>query len=56
MNPWTHVIGWTLIHFVWQGAVLAVLRPWALRLCRHRSANARYAIAVWRSRPCWRRR
>ena len=45
MNPWTHVVGWTLIHFVWQGAVLAVAAAGALRLCRHRSANARYAIA-----------
>ena len=24
MNPWTHVIGWTLIHFFWQGAILAI--------------------------------
>ena len=45
MNPWTHVVGWTLIHFVWQGAVLAVIAAAVLRLCRHRSANARYASA-----------
>lgn len=45
MNPWTHVIGWTLIHFVWQGAGLAVAAAIALRLCRHRSANTRYVIA-----------
>jgi beta-lactamase regulating signal transducer with metallopeptidase domain len=45
MNLWTHVVGWTLIHFVWQGAVLAVAAAGALRLCRHRSANARYAVA-----------
>ena len=25
MSTWTHVVGWTLIHFVWQGAVLAAL-------------------------------
>ena len=46
MNLWTHVVGWTLIHFVWQGAVLAIAGACALRLCRHRSANARYAIAL----------
>ena len=45
MNPWTHVVGWTLVHFVWQGAVLAVAAAIALRLCRHRSANTRYVIA-----------
>ena len=45
MSPWTHVVGWTLIHFVWQGAVLAVVAAGALRLYRHRAANARYAIA-----------
>jgi beta-lactamase regulating signal transducer with metallopeptidase domain len=45
MNAWTHVIGWTLLHFVWQGALLAVTAAGALRLCRHRSADARYAIA-----------
>lgn len=45
MSPWTHVVGWTLIHFVWQGAVLAVAAAAALRLCRHRSAHARYAVA-----------
>ena len=45
MSTWTHVVGWTLIHFVWQGAVLAVVAAGALRLYRHRAANARYAIA-----------
>ena len=45
MNPWTHVIGWTLIHFFWQGAILAVAAEGALRSCRNRSANTRYAIA-----------
>jgi len=45
MNPWTHVIGWTLIHFFWQGAILAVAAEGALRSCRSRSANTRYAIA-----------
>ncbi len=45
MNPWTHVIGWTLIHFVWQGAGLAIAAAIALRLCRNRSPNTRYAIA-----------
>ena len=49
MNPplqaWTHVIGWTLIHFVWQGGLLAIAVAAGLRLCRRRSPAARYAIA-----------
>ena len=45
MSPLMHVVGWTLIHFVWQGAVLAIAAAGVLRLCRHRSANARYAIS-----------
>ena len=44
MNPWMHVAGWTLIHFVWQGAVLAMVAAGVLRLCWHRSATTRYAI------------
>jgi hypothetical protein len=45
MNPWTHVLGWTLIHFFWQGAIIAIVAAAALRFCRHRSANTRYALA-----------
>ena len=45
MSSWTHVVGWTLIHFVWQGLVLAVAAAAALRLYSHRAANSRYAIA-----------
>ena len=45
MNPWIQVTGWTLIHFVWQGALLAVLTAAALGACRRRSSETRYAIA-----------
>jgi len=45
MNPWTQVTGWTLIHFVWQGGLLALATAAGLRLCRRRSSEARYAIA-----------
>jgi beta-lactamase regulating signal transducer with metallopeptidase domain len=37
-------LGWTLLHFVWQGAGLAALFAVAARVCR--SASARYALAV----------
>jgi TonB family protein len=45
MNSWMLVVGWTLIHFVWQGAVIAAVTAAGLRLCRPSSAQARYAIA-----------
>jgi bla regulator protein blaR1 len=37
-------LGWTLLHFVWQGAGLAALFTVALAVCR--SAQARYALAI----------
>lgn len=45
MNAWMHVAGWVLVHFVWQGAVVAMAAAAALRLCRNQSASVRYAIA-----------
>jgi beta-lactamase regulating signal transducer with metallopeptidase domain len=37
-------LGWTLLHFVWQGAALAALLAVSMAVCR--SASARYALAV----------
>jgi beta-lactamase regulating signal transducer with metallopeptidase domain len=37
-------LGWTLVHFLWQGAGLAALFAVARAVCR--SASARYALAV----------
>jgi beta-lactamase regulating signal transducer with metallopeptidase domain len=37
-------LGWTLLHFVWQGAGLAALFAVVAAVCR--SASARYALAV----------
>jgi bla regulator protein blaR1 len=37
-------LGWTLLHFVWQGAALAALLAVAMAVCR--SASTRYALAV----------
>lgn len=45
MNPWMQVTGWTLIHFVWQGGLLALAVAAGLRLCRRPSSKARYAVA-----------
>lgn len=44
-EPLTEVIGWTLVHFVWQGAVVAaVAAVWLFHL-RRASASVRYAVA-----------
>ena len=44
MNPWIELTGWTLIHFVWQGTLLALGTAAALGLCRRSAAEVRYAI------------
>jgi uncharacterized protein (TIGR03435 family) len=44
MSAWMYVAGWVLVHFVWQGALLAIGAALALHLCRRQSASVRYAI------------
>jgi beta-lactamase regulating signal transducer with metallopeptidase domain len=39
-----HSLGWTLLHFLWQGTALAALAAVLMALCR--SASARYVLAV----------
>src|SRR5262252_5011692 len=36
----------SLVHFIWQGAVIAMITAAGLRMLRHRSAEARYAFAI----------
>ena len=38
-------LGWTLIHFVWQAAAVALLLATVLRVLRRRSAEARYVAS-----------
>ncbi len=45
MNAWMHVAGWVLVHFVWQGAVVALAAALVLHLCRRQTASVRYLIA-----------
>ncbi|MCA1798590.1 MAG: TonB family protein [Xanthomonadaceae bacterium] len=45
-QPVIHSIGWTLIHFLWQGAALAGLFAVVMHALRNRSANARYLVGV----------
>jgi len=44
MNP-INALGWTLLHFLWQGALVAVLLAGALAFLRHRSSRVRYAAS-----------
>lgn len=39
-----HVVGWALLHFVWQGSALAALAAAAMALCRR--ASTRYVAGV----------
>jgi len=45
-QPWVERLGWTLVHFLWQGVLIAALyavtRRWILRSC---GPNARYLLA-----------
>jgi beta-lactamase regulating signal transducer with metallopeptidase domain len=45
-QPWTERLGWTLLHFLWQGVLVAALYALARALAGGRiSARGRYAIA-----------
>jgi len=43
--PWVRALGWSLLHFVWQGMIVAALLAVGLKLMRGRSAQARYGLA-----------
>ena len=45
MADWTITVGWTLVHFLWEGALVALLAAVALWLMRGASAQARYLTA-----------
>ena len=36
----------SLLHFIWQGAAIAIIAAAGLRLLRHRSTESRYAFAI----------
>src|SRR5690242_8665912 len=41
---WTNALGWSLLHFLWEGAVIAVLLAAALTGLRRASAQTRYVV------------
>jgi len=45
MTSWIDVVGWTLLHFVWQGALIAVFAALLLRLLKSSRPQLRYAVA-----------
>ncbi|HWX40540.1 MAG TPA: M56 family metallopeptidase [Blastocatellia bacterium] len=44
-EPMLEALGWTLLHFLWQGTLVAIFLAVANSLLRKRTANARYALA-----------
>jgi GWxTD domain-containing protein len=44
-QPLIHAIGWSLLHFLWEGAIIALLLASALGLLSNRSAQLRYMAA-----------
>src|ERR1700740_1986123 len=42
----THALGWSLVHFLWQGTALALLLGIALALTRPAAARTRYALGM----------
>jgi uncharacterized protein (TIGR03435 family) len=45
MTTWIELAGWTLLHFVWQGAIVGLGAWAALLVLRSASPHARYAVA-----------
>ena len=44
-QPLIHALGWSLLHFLWEGAIAALLLTSALRVLRNRSSQLRYMAA-----------
>jgi len=42
----THALGWALVHFLWQGAALAILLGVALTVIRPTAARTRYTASI----------
>ncbi len=45
-QPWIETLGWTLLHFLWQGVLIAFGLAIALWILRRASANARYLAGL----------
>ena len=51
-QPWTERLGWTLLHFLWQGVLVAALyalaRAWPAAAFRRAAATQLPALRCWR--------
>jgi beta-lactamase regulating signal transducer with metallopeptidase domain len=45
-EPAAQAIGWSLVHFIWQGALIGILAAVALRLLRTSASDVRYVVAA----------
>ncbi|HVL68644.1 MAG TPA: M56 family metallopeptidase, partial [Vicinamibacterales bacterium] len=45
-EPAVQAVGWALLHFVWQGTLIAAVTAAALRILRHSAADVRYVVAA----------
>ena len=45
-EPAVQAVGWALLHFLWQGSLIAVVAAVTLRLLRHSAADVRYVVAA----------
>ena len=43
-QPLVHALGWTLLHFIWQGTIIAILLAGALAWLAGRSSQTRYLV------------
>jgi len=44
-SPAAQRLGWTLLHFVWQGVAVALVLRMLLAAMHHRGAAARYLVS-----------
>jgi hypothetical protein len=47
-TPVAKALGWTLLHFLWEGAAIAAVLLVALRVFRPAAARVRYGLACAR--------
>jgi len=45
MAPWIDIVGWTLLHFVWQGTAIGLTAAAGFRLLRTTAPHVRYLLA-----------
>ena len=50
--PWVEPLGWTLIHFLWQGALIGLGARVGLRMAHRMAPNGRYLIACGAMLAC----